>query len=63
MNLRKYASVSQVRDVESDLWDIRDARDTTHGFDLYFGIPANKRLNTDRVSSQGTVPQIGTQAR
>jgi hypothetical protein len=38
---RKYSIAGQVRDVDGDLWDIRDVRDTKHGFDLYFGIPAN----------------------
>ncbi len=38
---RKYPIVGYVRDVNGDLWDIRDIRDTKHGFDLYFGTPAH----------------------
>ena len=31
----------QVKDVNGDLWDIFEARNTKHGFELYFGHPAN----------------------
>lgn len=38
---RKYPILGEVKDVDGDLWDIRDVRSTKHGFDLYFGVPAN----------------------
>lgn len=31
--------LGQVRDVEGSLWDVRQIRDTKHGFDLLFGSP------------------------
>jgi hypothetical protein len=31
----------EVKDVDGTLWDVRDVRDTRHGFDLRFGTPAN----------------------
>jgi len=33
--------IGQCRDVEGGLWDVRDIRDTKHGFDLLFGSPAD----------------------
>lgn len=36
---RKYPILGQVRDVEGSEWDVRDSRDTKHGFDLLFGSP------------------------
>jgi len=55
---RKYPIVGQVRDLDGDLWDIRDVRDTKHGFDLYFGTPAN-----DHGAYRGGPPrQIATNA-
>ncbi|MBV8866308.1 MAG: hypothetical protein JO210_13025 [Acidobacteriaceae bacterium] len=38
---RKYPILGEVKDVDGDLWDVRDVRDTRHGFDLYFGTPVN----------------------
>jgi hypothetical protein len=32
-----------VRDVEGNLWDVRDARTTNYGFDLLFGQPVSRR--------------------
>jgi hypothetical protein len=37
----KFPACGQVRDVEGRLWDVRDARDTKHGFDLLFGSPVS----------------------
>jgi len=31
--------LGQIRDVEGSLWDVRQIRDTKHGFDLLFGSP------------------------
>jgi hypothetical protein len=36
---RKPSILGQVRDVEGVLWDVRQIRDTKHGFDLLFGSP------------------------
>jgi hypothetical protein len=36
---RKSTILGQVRDVEGGLWDVRQIRDTKHGFDLLFGSP------------------------
>ena len=33
----KYPVLYQVRDVDNDLWDVRDVRPTKHGFDLLYG--------------------------
>jgi len=33
--------IGRCRDVEGGLWDVRDIRDTKHGFDLLFGSPAD----------------------
>jgi hypothetical protein len=38
---RKIIIYAQVKDVNGDLWDIREARNTKHGFELYFGRPSN----------------------
>jgi hypothetical protein len=35
----KASILGQVRDVDGGLWDVRDIRDTKHGFDLLFGSP------------------------
>lgn len=35
----KATILGQVRDVDGGLWDVRDIRDTKHGFDLLFGSP------------------------
>lgn len=34
---RKFPKCGEIRDVNGDLWDVRDVRLTRHGFDLYFG--------------------------
>ncbi len=39
---RKYPVLGQVRDVEGGLWDVREIRDTKHGFDLLFGSPVSR---------------------
>lgn len=49
----KYPIVGQVNDVDGVLWNIRDARDTKHGFDLYFGTPAR-----NRGSYRGGLPRL-----
>jgi hypothetical protein len=36
---RKATILGQVRDVDGGLWDVRQIRDTKHGFDLLFGSP------------------------
>jgi hypothetical protein len=36
-----YPVCGEVKDVDGTLWDVRDVRDTRHGFDLCFGTPAN----------------------
>jgi hypothetical protein len=36
----------QVWDVDHDLWDVREARATKHGFDLLFGSPASTPLGS-----------------
>jgi hypothetical protein len=33
----KFPVLYQVRDVDNDLWDVRDVRPTKHGFDLLYG--------------------------
>lgn len=38
---RKYPVIGEVRDLDGHWWDVREIRDTRHGFDLYFGTPAN----------------------
>lgn len=38
---RKATILGQVRDVEGGLWDVRELRDTKHGFDLLFGSPVH----------------------
>jgi hypothetical protein len=35
----------QTFDVDGSLWDVREARATSHGFDLLFGLPANSHLH------------------
>ena len=37
----RFPVTGQVRDADGVCWDIRDVRTTKHGFDLYFGTPAN----------------------
>jgi hypothetical protein len=43
----------EVRDVNGDWWDVRDVRDTRHGFDLCFGTPAR-----DHGSFGGGLPRL-----
>jgi hypothetical protein len=50
---RKSTILGQVRDVEGGLWDVRQIRDTKHGFDLLFGSPA-PRLGSYR----GGLPRL-----
>ena len=38
----KYPVVGQVTDVDDALWDVREVRDTKHGFDLLFGSPVSR---------------------
>jgi hypothetical protein len=45
--------LGQVRDVEGSLWDVRQIRDTKHGFDLLFGSP-EARLG----SYKGGLPRL-----
>ncbi len=42
---RKFPVLGQVRDVEGSLWDVRDTRDTKHGFELFFGSPVTRLDN------------------
>ncbi len=48
-----YPIVGQARDVHGHLWDIRDVRETRHGFDLYFGTPAD-----DHGVYRGGLPRL-----
>jgi hypothetical protein len=41
----KYPVLSQVRDVENDLWDVHDVRATRHGFDVLYGSPIYRLSN------------------
>jgi hypothetical protein len=41
----KYPVLFQVRDVENDLWDVRDIRATRHGFDVLYGSPVYRLSN------------------
>ena len=50
---RKYPVIGYVKDVDDVLWDIRDARGTKHGFDLYFGVPAH-----DHGAYKGGLPRL-----
>jgi hypothetical protein len=50
---RKATILGQVRDVERGLWDVREIRDTKHGFDLLFGSP-EPRLGSYR----GGLPRL-----
>lgn len=45
--------LGQVRDVEGSVWDVRQIRDTKHGFDLLFGSP-EPRLGSYR----GGLPRL-----
>lgn len=36
-HLRKFPKCGEIRDVNGQLWDVRDVRTTKHGFDLLFG--------------------------
>ncbi|MGD0499726.1 MAG: hypothetical protein ABSC23_14960 [Bryobacteraceae bacterium] len=45
--------IGHVRDVEGGLWDVRQIRDTKHGFDLLFGSPV-PRLGSYR----GGLPRL-----
>jgi hypothetical protein len=49
----------QVYDVDHSLWDVRDARETKHGFDLLFGTPVNTPLGS---STNGLPRLIATDA-
>jgi hypothetical protein len=50
---RKYPICGEVKDVNGDLWDVRDIRDTKHGFDLCFGAPAG-----NHGSYRGGLPRL-----
>lgn len=50
---RKSTILGRVRDVEGVPWDVREIRDTKHGFDLLFGSPA-PRLGSYR----GGLPRL-----
>ncbi len=50
---RQAKILGQVRDVEGSLWDVRQIRDTKHGFDLLFGSP-EPRLGSYR----GGLPRL-----
>lgn len=54
----KYVSLGQVRDVEGDLWEIHEIRETEHGFDLLFG----KRVSHLEDYKGGLPRLIATQA-
>jgi hypothetical protein len=43
----------EVKDVDGTLWDVRDVRDTRHGFDLCFGTAAN-----DHGAFRGGPPRL-----
>jgi len=43
----------EVTDVNGDWWDVRDVRDTRHGFDLCFGTPAR-----DHGAYHGGLPRL-----
>jgi hypothetical protein len=43
----------EVKDVDGVWWDVRDVRDTRHGFDLCFGTPAN-----DHGAFRGGLPRL-----
>ncbi|MDQ2842168.1 MAG: hypothetical protein M3Y72_14235 [Acidobacteriota bacterium] len=50
---KRYAAIlGQVRDVEGGNWDVRQIRDTKHGFDLLFGSP------DDHGSYRGGLPRL-----
>jgi hypothetical protein len=49
----KYPIVGEVIDVNGDWWDVRDVRDTRHGFDLCFGTPGN-----DHGAYRGGPPRL-----
>ena len=40
----------QIFDVDGSLWDVREARATSHDFDLLFGFPANSHLRGSNVT-------------
>ena len=42
--IKREKRYEQVFDIDGTLWDVREARETNHGFDLLFGVPANSRL-------------------
>lgn len=51
--VKRYAAIlGQVRDVEGGQWDVRQIRDTKHGFDLLFGSP------DDHGSYRGGLPRL-----
>lgn len=49
----KFPIVGQVKDVDGTLWDVRDVRNTNHGFDLLFGTPAH-----NHGSYRGGLPRL-----
>jgi hypothetical protein len=50
---RKFPIIGQTKDVNGDIWDIREVRTTEHGFDLHFGNPAN-----DHGAFTGGLPRL-----
>ena len=42
--MKRRAILGHVRDVEGSVWDVRDIRDTKHGFDLLFGSPQRRGI-------------------
>ncbi len=48
-----YPVCGEVKDVDGTLWDVRDVRDTRHGFDLCFGTPAG-----DHGAFRGGLPRL-----
>jgi hypothetical protein len=41
----KYPVLCEVRDVENDLWDVRDIRPSKHGFDVLYGSRVSRLTN------------------
>jgi hypothetical protein len=42
---RKYPVIGQVVDYYNDHWDVREARDTKHGFEILYGSPVYRLAN------------------
>lgn len=55
---QRFPILGQVRDVEHTLWDVRQIRDTKHGFDLLFGTPELARYRGGHPSLIATQPLI-----